>query len=419
MKKILIFFEIIICIVFLAYAALFVFINLKGKGIALAHIKQNLGLEASLDSLRFSFPFNLEIKNLKCAGLSFRKANVSFGLPNPFNFRVILNKVIIDGFDIAAAIRGNKVDITSFPALASKAGISSKIKTTAAFKTSAAIKLKEKYGAVNLEETKSLSPATSLFAKLKAKTGEKKLPFVVRDFRLRSSRAKLAYVKDAKPIIVALDDMELRLEDFSYPELSKFYVELRASLSPTEGGREITNTLGVGGWVDYANKSMSLNLDVDNFDYIVFGDCYPSFWKPDNLYLKQALLSLKSKLTSENNDLDIDCSLFLDKVEFIDLEEGAEGESRVKTLKTIIALFKANKDKPTLHFKLKTKMDSPKLDFSSLKGMFSQFNLFNPVAIVEDVIDKVKGQAEDTGEATVDTVVDTIKSIVDVFKGAF
>ncbi len=84
-KRILIAVGIVLIVVVMLHVALFAFINTKGRDLIITGLKENLDLEATMDSLSLEFPFNVEIKNFKCEALSFKQGNVSLGFLNPFH----------------------------------------------------------------------------------------------------------------------------------------------------------------------------------------------------------------------------------------------------------------------------------------------------------------------------------------------
>jgi len=147
----------------------------------------------------------------------------------------------------------------------------------------------------------------------------------------------------------------------------------------------------------------------------MFSDYYPPFWKPDNLGLKEAKLSLDSKINSSNNDLVIEAILALDKIEFL---EGTQNDSRANSLKTMIAFFRDENGKPVLPIKLRTKMDSFHIDLASLQSEFKGKMKLDIGTIVINILDKAKEKIGETTKdvkgATIDKTKNTIKGVVGV-----
>jgi len=151
----------------------------------------------------------------------------------------------------------------------------------------------------------------------------------------------------------------------------------------------------------------------------MFSDYYPPFWKPDNLGIKDAKLSLDSKINSLNNDLVIEAVLMLDKLEF---KEEMQNDSRVNSLKTMIAFFKGEQDKPALPIKLRTKMDSFHIDLASLQSEFKGKMRLDIGTIVINILDKAKDKITETTKdvkaATIDKAVDKTADTVKGVTGA-
>ncbi len=378
----------ILGIVIALHIVLFVFINLKGRDLIIGGLKDNLGFEATMDSLSLKFPFNLEIKNFRCEALSFKRVNISLGFFNPFTGNINLNKVYLDGLDLKVA--------------EGKGGIS--LSRASKDKAKERIALpKNDFGSDNLNvEIKPEKEGE------KPEFKEKKFSLAIGNLYLRNSKIEVNYLIKKRPFDIIFSDISLRVKGFTYPKLSRFYVKLDTALVSPSQESQRNNALSVQGWIDYNNKNMNVDIGIDDFDYIAFGKSYPPFWRPNNLRLKEAILSFESNLKSKGNNLTIDNFLTIEGVEFIE-EEGEEKSFQAKTLKTVIFFLKGDKEKPTLHFKLTTNMDSPKLDFSSLKKSLMGAAGIGPLTIIEGAIGEVKEKIEGVGDATVGSVIETLK----------
>ncbi|MDD5195170.1 MAG: DUF748 domain-containing protein [Candidatus Omnitrophica bacterium] len=225
-------------------------------------------------------------------------------------------------------------------------------------------------------------------------------------------------INDTESVSVKVEDIYLNVHNLNFTSrnLKKFSVDLKGIIIWQE---ENKGELAVKGWMDYSNKNMDMNLNLHNIDYRAFSPYYPPFWKPDNLGVKEAFLSLEADLNSKRNDLSVDTTLALERIAF---KEGLEDNSKINYLRTIIALVQGLQSKPVIRFKLNTKMDSPKLDFAALKHDFRGIIRMKPAMIVEGVLDATKGKvtegAKVTKEVTVDSAVEAIKGVVSAIKGA-
>jgi hypothetical protein len=384
MRKIIIFILLILVLIVVAYSAILIFVNMKGKEIIKAHIKKRFGLEARVEAVSLRAPFNLEIKNFECGDVSFKRANISLGVFNPFIPRFNISSLFIN--ELKAKITRQKDKVIFIPILAGKVS-----KNTAA------------------SEGKN---------DISSPHNNKRVHFKINNFFLRNASVIFSDLTTQEPVQLVLKDIDLKIRDFNYPQLTKFYVNLNASLAG--GSIEMKDAVDARGWIDYFNRDMDCSLYLKNINYLAFNPYYPSFWKADSLGVREALLSLQSSLKSQNNDLIIDCLLSLEKIEF---KDDIEDSSRINTLKTIIALFSGKDGKPRWHFKLKTLMDSPTLDFSSLQDNFKKVvkwdlgNIFNQV--IKRATTTITERVKDAGETTVDNAVDTIKDVVDTITDIF
>jgi len=391
-KKVSIIVGIILVIVIALHIALFAFINAKGRGLIVGSLKDKLDLEATLGSLSLKFPFNIEIKDFGSEVLSFKKANVSLGFFNPFTRNVSLSKVYIDGLDLKVTKDSSKIFL-SLPS-----GDRPKTKDKA-------ILAQDSLGSNNLSpEIKSEKKEE------KPKSKEKKFSLAIGNLYLESSRIEVNYPIDKRPLNIIFSDIFLKVKGFTYPKLTNFYVKLDTVLvSPPRISQKI-NALGIEGWVDYHNQNMDVDININDFDYIAFGNFLPPFWRPNNLRLKEAALSFRSNLKSKDNNLIVDNFLTIEGIEFIEEEDGVGESFQAKTLKTVIAFLKGEKEKPTLHFKLTTNMDSPKLDFSSLKKSLLEASGIGPLIIIEGAVNKIKEKVGGMGNATIGNVIETLKA---------
>lgn len=399
-KRISITIGIILVVVMALHIALFAFINAKGRDLIVGGLKDNLGLEVTMGSLSLKFPFNLEIKDFESGVLSFKRANISLNFFNPVARHISLNKVYLDGLDLKVAKNRGGISL-SLPS-GDESGVKERevlSRDNPGFSSSSAEIQSEK---------KEESTAAG---KEQSDSGEKKFSLAIGNLYLKNSRVEVNYSTDKWPFNIIFNDLFLRVKGFTYPKLSRFYVKLDTVLVSPSRESQRTNALGIEGWVDYNNKNMDVDINIDDFDYIAFGKSCPPFWRPDNLRLKEAALSFRSNLRSKDNNLIIDNLLTIEEIEFIK-EEGEEEFFQAKILKTAISFFKGDKEKPTLHFKLTTNMDSPELNLFSFKKSLMEAAGIGPLIIIEGAADKVKERIEDLGDATVGSVIETLKGAV-------
>ncbi|MFH1505332.1 MAG: DUF748 domain-containing protein [Candidatus Omnitrophota bacterium] len=409
MRKILIFIMVLVVIVLLIHISIFAFINIKGEDFLVTAIKTNTGIDASMESLTLKFPFILEIKNFECDDLFFERVSISLGFTNPFALKLILNKVFIEGLNIEVKREKSKFYLEPIQILRNSQ--TPKV-------TKKAIPSKEKDVSTveaGLPENTASAPAVK---KTEAISKEKSFSLEIKSLYLKNSSVQFSDLTAKKPIVFSLEDVNLRIRNFTYPQLSNFYIKLVSSLKV--GSKKIKDIINAEGWIDYNNKSMDVDFNIDSIDYFSFSEYYPDSWQAWSSVIEEAEFSLASDLISQENNLVIDCSLSLDKMAFKAIEESEENQkaiSRIKTLKTAVAFLKKGEDKPELHFKIKTKMDAPNLDFSSLKDSIKGIISVGPITVIGETINKVKKKIEDSKDSGLDTTEDIIKGAIDIFKG--
>jgi hypothetical protein len=396
-KKLFIFVLVIGLVVAGLHAGLFVFINFKGKEFLATSIKKNFDVEATVESLSLKFPFNVEINNFKCVDVSFKKANVILGLQAPLQLRVVFDRVYIEGLElkVVKARRGLRIRPFLRPSQISPEETPEKKDRPEAKKEGVS------------EYPQTVEP--------------KIFPFKIGKLQVKKGRVDFSDRTTTVPFRVIAEDLNLKVKNIRCPELTKMHIVLKSSLRTETGVAK--DTLNLKGWVDYFHKNMDVDLTLDSVDYFLFSKYYPPFWRPQTLSIKEARLSLASNMHSENNDLLINSTLTLDKIEFIESEEDLP---RRDMAKTIVALLKGDKEKASLNFTIKTKMDSPVFDLSSLQESFKTAVPLTPGMVVKGVVGKTKKKVSEgvddvkgvAGEA-VDKAVDAIKGLVDEMKDIF
>ncbi|MCK9574086.1 MAG: DUF748 domain-containing protein [Candidatus Omnitrophica bacterium] len=386
-KKITVILAALILLIAIVHLVVFIFLNINGKNMLRNYIKTNFAAEADISSVSFRFPFTVVVKGFKCGDAEFSKANISLGIFNPFNRCISLSRVYVNDLHFKITIEKDKVALTPFFVK----------KTT-----------QEENLPVQAEEAK----ATEVSQESKKKSFSVKIGKLL----VNNASAQILDLTKDNPVIFNLTNVDILLKHFIYPGLPKFYVEGNASLE--KGEIKSDNVITVKGWVDYNHRNMDIKFNINNADYIMFSEYYPPFWKPDNLGLKDAKLSLDSKINSLNNDLVIEAVLALEKIEF---SEEKQNDSRVNSFKTMLAFFKGDEGKPVLPIKLRTKMDSFHLDFASLQSEFKGKMKLDIGSIVINILDKAKAKITETTKdvkgVTIDKAVDTTKDAAGTVKG--
>ncbi len=239
------------------------------------------------------------------------------------------------------------------------------------------------------------------------------LPFKIK--HLVIEKGEFEFIDKIDPqdtVTLRLENLDSRMNNLSFSKrgLGKFSLYLKGELP---WNKETIGSLNLEGWIDYLKRNMDLKLALKNVDYFALSSYYPPFWKPANLGLKEAYLSLEAKLNSKNNDLIIDAELSLEKISF--LEDFAE-PSKIKYLRTVIALIKGGQEKPTLRFRLHTRMDNPRFDFQQITYNLKDTFKVSPILMAESTLDKTKNKLKEATKEikklTVDSFLEILKTVV-------
>ena len=365
------------------YAALFIFINAHGRSFAIESFRNKFGVTPRIDRLTFDFPCNLHVYNFKLDNVYFSELHIT---PNIF-------KMVKTGY-----IALWNVDVYGL-----------------------AIKLTADDKGINLgilgKELSSKSDVLPQFSFVPSAfaAGDNPKRFSVDHFHIERGTIEVANQARGANEVYYLRDVSLDLKNFVYPELTKFYIKLSSSFE--SGKTSIRDLVDIDGWVDYAGKNMDIEAKFRDMDYCFFSKYLPPNWRASKLGLKEAFLDLDITLKSNSDDMAVSSTITAQKYTFV-TEDNAQDLSRMKTIKTILAVLTGPQGKPVYTFGFSTKMDSPQLD---LKGMGQGLNgtVNVPWLLVDGVISEaVKVLSKGTGGATVITG-DTFNAAADILKSVY
>ncbi|MCK4810373.1 MAG: DUF748 domain-containing protein [Candidatus Omnitrophica bacterium] len=393
MKKFFIFILIVILIIGGVYAAFYKYVNRKGRELVINALSNKYRVKSSLGSLAFRFPFRLELTNFSCGDLSFDKARLDMTGLNPFKLTFILDNVYVEKLNLKVEKKKKEFIIEPFLEAA-------------------------KEDSILTNDEKSVSGSKIDVAAGKKAGFKERMGVIIKKIVVKDSSLNIINHGLNPPLELFLKNFNMEIKNFRYPELSEFHIKLQSSLEvETFVMKDILN---IKGWVDLKNKNLDANVRIKNFDYAAFEKYYPHSWKTHNLNIEEAFLSLEMDLKSVNNDLSIDFILVLEDITFV---KSPEDLSKVKRLKTILAFFEKNKDEKPM-FKsptIKTRMDRLEVDFFALWQNLRENIKIDFFTVLGGLLGKTPEIIEKGGEEikkiTMEPAVETIKSLVDIFKG--
>ena len=403
MKKVIRFLSIGILCIILLYVALFVFLNIKGKSLLVKTVSDRFDREPELGSFAFSFPFKVTLKNFSCGDVSFEIARIGLVGFNPFALNFIFDNLYVETLKVKVERKQNKLFIDPF------------LKGVDTFSLFYQDKKNSSTGLASIfippleaaQDNQKISPPASKFS------------YTFKNIFLKNTSVKILDTTLQPPQELNLENLNIKLKDFIYPQMLNFYIDMDSSL--LFNNTPMKEILNFKGWVDWHNKNMDATFKINNYDYIAFADFYPPFWKPDNLEIQDAKLSLDAHLKSHNNDLTINALIMLEKIIF---KENPSDSSTIESLKEVIALFRQDDGRvifrlPSFH----TKMDKIELDFVSIWTEFQKVVKVTAVDTIIRVLEKpsqfigkgAQGVKEKTIEPAVEALENMLEHIANVF----
>lgn len=382
MKKFIYLFLLLFFIFLFLGIGFYVFLNIKGKEILLNTLEKKYKIKAELRNLYVNFPLKVKLEGFIAPRLSFSLLEFEITGVNLFRKVITLDNIYLDELELV--IKRKKDGRFLFPLVSERA----------------------KGGGYSTIGVNSSSKKDNFF-------------FIFKKIFVDHTSLTFLDENFSPPLKLQFKNARIKLKNFNYPMKDKFYVELASSLKAKNIFME--DFLKFKGWIDRKNKNMDVELKIRDYDYFAFADYYPPFWKPENLELKEAYLSLDAKAVSLNNEMKIDGILYLDRYAFL---KSPQESSRVESLTKIINLFK--KDEKGRHYfrfpTLKTRMDKLEIDFSSVwKDLAKRVEVSFANAIL-DFLNRTANQMIEKGTKEikrigVDTPVETIKGIFDILEG--
>lgn len=404
MKKLFFFAVFLLVLSLILYLSLFAFVNTRGKNVLADKVEAELGLRPEIGSLSMRFPLTLEVIDFKVGDLSFLKGE--FSLSSNFYFflpSLRFSRVYLDGLDLQVTRKDEAVFID--PVYRKEFSLNAP-------------------PAQLTEEKKQAQLETEPQKKANLEAG--KLSIGIEEFNLQNSFIRYKDESGGRNLELVFFNLNLILENFHYPELTKFSFDFSSSLEKSD--RILEDLILAKGWVDYPNRSMDVNLKLDSVPYGTFSAYYPPFWRLGNLGVKNAILSLSSSFESENNQLLVDTVITLDEIEYQEISEDQKSRlARKRMVKTVIGLLDDKEKGPHINFKVKTKMDSPKLGFDFIgKALINSLPLVSSRSITGESVGRAAaavkegaGRIRQMPQETIGKTIDTLKSAAEAIRNVF
>jgi hypothetical protein len=354
----------LVALLIIGYISLYLFINEKGKDLLEGKLRAN-GIDARIYEVNFTFPFRVSIVDLETPKFSFLKANGKISGFSPFE-GLIFSELYIKGLRLNIDRQENNISNTS-----------------------------------TIAANKNQEQSSSRFGS----------PFV---FGLKAEKIILDYanvlIVDKSidpPLTLEVSDIYAIIRNFRYPLEGKVIISKFES-DIVFNGNKMNDVLEVSGWVDWPGKNMNVLAKFKELNYAAFSDYYPTNWKPKNMDLEHAYLSLNALLDAQKDRLTVNTYVILNDIKF---KDNPQNQSRVKTLKTIIALLERN-GVVYLDFDYVTKMSAPRFGRQQFKQIIQgELKRIGGVWAV-NILNQLIGRADETiRDETIRDSVDNIKGL--------
>ncbi|MDD5594961.1 MAG: DUF748 domain-containing protein [Candidatus Omnitrophica bacterium] len=334
-----------------------IFIRLNGKKILLDQIRENLQLEASLESISLRLPLTVELKGLKLGELaSFERISLT---PNLLGF--LAGKIVIANL----TLENSRINL-----------------------------IKSNNGSINLPKLKQGGTPPQIFI-----TG-----LVVRNGNLIYDDRFIS----AQGLKTVLGAINCSVSKVMLPITSlKTNLDFNANLENPQG--VILGNLSGKGWVDFGPKDLDMNFAVKDLDVVYFAPYYGEFFSTKKLL--SAKLSLASICKAKNNDLTIATDFKLSNMVYAQEEPRQEGEiPQLNFMKNALDLFTDANGNLNLQFTIQTKLDHPELSIEQLKKVVFE-------AAAKNLSSQRPDQLIEKVQSTMDQFKDFGKQMEKIFKG--
>lgn len=332
----------ITAVVIAVYAVLNLVFLLFAKAVVISQIEKNLKVKAGLRNVTVSFPLSINFNQLVISDLL--KADTLTVSPNLLGF--LAGKIVLNELKIVHP------EITL---------------------------LRDSDGKFNLPqaEAKGKQPPFFLLS-LKVKNGK----FIFLDKKI-----------EPQGYTVTMGDIDINVAKVALP-LTSLRTNFIVSSSLLDTANNPVGSARAVGWIDFGPKDMEGKLELVDIEATRLLPYYK------NIFSKKKLLSAKlnfnADLNAKNNDLLIKCHTEFSNIIYDTQGQSGPAQAVGDILPNILNIFSDTSGNISFDFTIATKLDKPRMDKVSIKGIIGQ-------AVGENiahqgpaqVIEKVKGMAEE------------------------
>ncbi len=374
MLKLLRILSIFIILLLIVYFFLGFYINLKGKDFVLNYLKNNLDQKIEIGSVSISPLFKLNIEDITADNITIKKLTLS---PS---FKAILGKI---GFHV---LRLQKPDIQI-------------VKTDKGFNfpfSEALSKLDSKTTNSSDTDNKSVETTENLVKDL-----------FFNHLLISQGKVEIKSLENNNSVVV--ENITVKINNFGLNSKKNCVFKGKADLKTQD--KEVIDNIKFSGWINFYNKSMKANFDVDVIPYGNISFLFPYFLRSDFLGIDKIDFSLKSEFTAENNELTIDTNVYL--LEYC-LNPKAKSPSEKGFGSGFLQIFNKQGCKVPFNFKIKTKFDNPDINIKSVKEQaIGQMGTSISGLLAKEAIKEVVNEAVNVPGDVVNKASSVINKVID------
>jgi hypothetical protein len=374
---------ILICFLAAVYFSLWAVIDLKGKDLLVSFVEDKTGQSIEVGSLEFVFPFGVLVRDISSEDFTAGKIKATASLSRTFTGILALNTLTLEDAFIEVSKKDEEVN---FPVLGAMpfAGFSEGVPLVS-----------------------SKDKDSDIF--------QKSFNFYAGKIFLNNVTVQFSDYSKKQDFQISLENLKGFIYNAKIPFSQRKSFDIESDLRVND--KTFKDNLSLSGWIDFSSKSMDVNLSLGLIPYSGFSMYYPSFWRPGNLGLVEAVFSLDVDFISEENDLVIKGNLLLLEHEF---KVTDDNQTKVAIAKGILGMFSQNKKLPGFEFLIETKFDDPKIDFSKISAQLGSGLKRSDVAltigreVLKGAVRDTMGKPREATQKVLETGTDTTKKAVDL-----
>lgn len=332
----------------LAIALLHAYVNIHGKAIVTAKLRDIFKREVSVGSVKARLPLNVVVKNIEVKDLlKIEKAFAVGGALDLFRKDFTLYELKLNRLTLSLEKQPEP------PAQSQEA---------AAAEPAAAASLPP-------PSFTSTAPASSAPPPAQEK----------RFIMLSGFRLKHLFVNDSavdfidksipdKEVRLRMDKLYLHVENFElplrHPNVIRFDLKGRV---PWQGQNE-QGRVEFSGWIDLFKRDLQAKLAITGIDGIALYPYYANWVDLEKARIEKASLNFSSDIHGANNELVAQCRLELADIVRKPREDGESQDKAERIANAVLGIFRAlNQGKIVLDFTIRTRMDRPEFGFANIK----------------------------------------------------